>query len=88
VVSKEGGSTNPSKIESILKWPQSTDIKQLHSFMGLAGYYHKFIQNFAVIAWPLYDLLKKGVLHLDRVPYHNLLNSEVCPYDSPGVGAA
>jgi hypothetical protein len=87
VVSK-GGSTDPSKIESILKWPQLTDIKQLHSFMGLVGYYRKFIQNFVVIARPLYDILKKRVLRLDRVPYHNLLNFEVCPYGSPGVGVA
>jgi hypothetical protein len=37
VVSAAGVSTDPSKIESILQWPQPTDAKQLRSFMALAG---------------------------------------------------
>lgn len=62
VISSKGVGTDPSKIESIQQWPQPTDTKQLHSFLGLARYYCKFVQYFAVLARPLNDLLKKGSL--------------------------
>lgn len=62
VVSAQGVGTDPTKINSIQQWPQPTDIKQLRSFLGLAGYYRKFVQHFAVLARSLNDLLKKGSL--------------------------
>lgn len=62
VVSANGVSTDPSKIEVVSSWPIPKDIKELHSFLGLAGYYRKFVQHFAIIARPLTDLLKKGTL--------------------------
>lgn len=60
VVSSQGLATDPSKIEAIRDWPAPTDIKQLHSFLGMAGYYRKFVQHFAILARPLTDMLKKG----------------------------
>ena len=49
------------KIKAILEWEKSKTTKGLRSFLGLASYYHKFVWDFAKIAKPLSDLLKKSV---------------------------
>jgi len=59
-VSGEGLATDPNKIKAIAEWPTPTDVTKLRSFLGLAGYYRRFIQNYGVICRPLHDLLKKG----------------------------
>ena len=61
VVSAAGVATDPSKVQSISDWPVPKDLKQLRSFLGLAGYYRKFVRHFAILTRPLTDLLKKGV---------------------------
>jgi hypothetical protein len=61
VVSKDGVATDPGKIQAISSWPVPCSLKDLRSFLGLAGYYRKFIHHFGVICQPLTQLLKKGV---------------------------
>jgi len=61
IVSHNGVSTDPRKIESIQQWPQPQNIKELRNFLGLAGYYRKFVKHFATLARPLTNLLKKGI---------------------------
>ena len=61
VISKEGISVNTSKIEAIKEWPTPKNVTEVRSFMGLDGYYRKFIEGFSRIVHPITALQKKGV---------------------------
>ena len=57
ILSKNGVSPNPEKIEKVHDWPIPTNSKEVHSFIGLASYYRRFIPNFAKWAGPLHALI-------------------------------
>ena len=59
VISAEGISVDPQKIEAIVNWKPPTNVYEVRSFLGLAGYYRKFVEGFSKIATPLTNLLKK-----------------------------
>jgi hypothetical protein len=48
------------KVRDVLDWKPPTSITQVHNFLGLAGYYQRFILNFSKILKPMTELLKKG----------------------------
>nr|GEW16321.1 putative mitochondrial protein [Tanacetum cinerariifolium] len=59
IISAQGVSTNPSKKEGMQKWPIPSTLKQLRGFLGLTGYYRRFIKDYASISQPLVALTKK-----------------------------
>lgn len=62
IVKGQGVSTDPSKVQAVSNWSQPTSLKELRGFLGLAGYYRKFIKHYGMLCRPLIQLLKKGVL--------------------------
>jgi hypothetical protein len=59
IVSVEGVAVDPSKVASITEWESPKNVGDIWSFLGLAGYYWRFIENFSKIARPMTELLKK-----------------------------
>jgi hypothetical protein len=61
LITENGVATEPSKIVAVANWAPPKNIKQLRSFLGLTGYYKRFIKHYGMISSPLTQLLKKGV---------------------------
>ncbi|XP_028806003.1 uncharacterized protein LOC114760870 [Neltuma alba] len=59
VVSAEGVAVDPSKVDAVLKWETPKSVTEVRSFVGLVGYYRRFIKRFSQIIMPLTKLTKK-----------------------------
>ena len=61
VVSKEGISVDPEKVKAVSAWPRPANVSEVRSFLGLAGYYRKFVEGYSKISTPLTILTRKNV---------------------------
>jgi len=59
VISKDGVLVDSKKIEAIVEWELPTNIREIHSFLGLASYYWRFIEGFSALSGPLTTLMRK-----------------------------
>ncbi|XP_058219425.1 uncharacterized protein LOC131329998 [Rhododendron vialii] len=61
VVSKDGVSVDPGKIESVMNWQRQKSVFEIRSFLGLAGYYRRFVLDFSRLTAPMTKLIHKGI---------------------------
>ncbi|KAJ9561559.1 hypothetical protein OSB04_006719 [Centaurea solstitialis] len=61
LVNREGIKVDPAKVEAVMKWETPKSPSEIRSFLGLAGYYRRFIQDFSKVAVPLTKLTRKNV---------------------------
>ena len=61
VVSTSGVSVDLGKVEAVMSWERPESIFEIHSFLGLAGYYRRFIEDFSRLAAPMTRLTRKEV---------------------------
>jgi hypothetical protein len=59
VISKGGIFVDPNKVHDVLSWNAPTSVSDIWSFLGLAGYYRRFIEGFLKISKPMTELLEK-----------------------------
>jgi hypothetical protein len=59
IISKDGIKVDPKKVQAVTTWPTPKNVKEVRSFLGLTGYYRRFIKHYAHMALPLTELTKK-----------------------------
>jgi hypothetical protein len=64
VISKDGVSVDPRKIEAIVEWERPSNAREIRSFLGLAGYYRRFIKGFSTLSGPLTTLTRKNAPYI------------------------
>ena len=60
IITTEGVKVDPEKVKAVSEWKQPTNVIEIHSFLGLAGYYRRFIEGFSKIARPMIAQTQKG----------------------------
>ncbi|GJU91615.1 putative reverse transcriptase domain-containing protein [Tanacetum coccineum] len=84
IVSADGITKDPGKVEAITKWPRLTTVTEVRSFLGLAGYYRRFVEGFSLLALPLTKLMRKGekfVWNKERGRVISYASRQLKPYE-------
>jgi hypothetical protein len=76
IISEGGIFVDPSKVKDILNWKTPQNVSDIRSFLGLAGYYRRFIEGFSKISKPMMKLLAKGNT-FERTPRHEISFQEL-----------
>lgn len=63
IISVQGVEMDGAKVNCMLMWPTPTNVKALRGYLGLTGYYRRFIKNYGIISKPLTKLLKNEAFH-------------------------
>ena len=61
MVIKEGISVDPAKVNAIVYWPKPANVTKIRRFLGLAGYYRRFVNRFSSLVAPLTKLTRKNI---------------------------
>lgn len=79
IISYAGVATDPTKVSTMRDWPLPKTITQLRSFLGMAGYYRRFVPNYGLICRPLHNILKKNSFHWteEQTEAFNLLKQKL-----------
>ena len=75
VLTLEGISIDPTKVQDVLNWKSPKSVHQIHQFLGLAGYYRRFIPDFSKIAQPMTKLLQKEAKFVWSPAYEEALQA-------------
>jgi hypothetical protein len=60
VVNKDGLAVDPAKVQAVVEWERPTSVREIRSFLGLAGYYRRYIEGFSSLSGPLIALTRKN----------------------------
>lgn len=88
ILSAKGVHTDPEKVQAVLQWLTPNNVRELRGFLGLAGFYRKFVRHFVIIAKPLTNLLKKYSLFIwtsEHQQAFSTLQQELCSAPVLGI---
>jgi len=83
VISAQGVAVDPSKVDSVTSWPVPTNIRGVRGFLGLTGYYRKFVKGYRKIAQPLTELTKKDNFRWTEEAHRAFDTLKICLTHTP-----